>query len=226
MNFNTIRSVIQRAIDKQVFSSEDSETNSVNKIICGVLLYENLMTLVSHDNRYNTDISSAAESYASTIKNTTESLEKQYLSYKTMKKKIKDYNIVTFLQINKKQIDELIDLYHDKRVLERFSTIKYSASMYAVHRLNQVQDIYLEKVHLKVIIPIVKYYISTKNITENDVTTENVLDNNPGKIINLAISKVSPSQILTDIETGRININNYVYNTELTSDGYVQITMY
>ena len=114
MNFNTLRQVISKAIDKQLFTkSKTDEGNITNKIICGCLLYEILLALVSHDSQYASGISSIADAYAANSKSTAESLEGKYLSYKSIKKVISENNITSFLSITRKQIEEILDLYHD-----------------------------------------------------------------------------------------------------------------
>lgn len=226
MNFNTLRQVISKAIDKQLFTkSKTDEGNITNKIICGCLLYEILLALVSHDSQYASGISSIADAYAANSKSTAESLEGKYLSYKSIKKVISENNITSFLSITRKQIEEILDLYHDKRVIEEFSTTRYSSKMYAVHKLTFSQDRYLAKIHNKVILPIVDYYKNIRGIKNSDVVVENIIDNNPGKTINLSISGISSLQIITDLSADRVGISQYLYSVKLTEDNYAQITM-
>ena len=61
------------------------------------------------------------------------------------------------------------------------------------------------------------------NISESDVLTESVLDNNPGKIIHLSISTISPNRIITDINNGKIGIQSSITSVSLTPDGLVEI---
>lgn len=97
--------------------------------------------------------------------------------------------------------------------------------MYAVHSLTFSQDSYLANVHDKVILPIVDYYKNIRGIKNSDVVVENVIDNNPGKTINLSISGISSLQIITDLSADRVGISQYLYSVKLTEDNYAQITI-
>ena len=223
MNFNTMKQIIQRSIDSYSFSEKDAEKNRINRIILGVLLYDILNQLLAIDTSYNTNIVDSANSYATTLKGTVQSLEGKYISYKSMTKFIKKNNIQNFISITITQVNSILSLYHDKRTIEKFSIIHYSSRMYSVPSLTFTQSKYLEKVHNKIMVPIVKYYIMMNNISESDVLTESVLDNNPGKIIHLSISTISPNRIITDINNGKIGIQSSITSVSLTPDGLVEI---
>ena len=226
MNFNTMKQIITKSLDRYPFTKgKTPEDNMVNKIIAGCILYETLSTLVQQNSQYGTNISSIAESYAESSRSTAEGLEGTYLSYKTIRNRILNYNITSFLSITEKYIKEILDLYHDKRLIKAFSTTEYSPKMYSVHKITHSQDIYLRYVHDQIMVPIANYYYSTMDILCSDIVVENVLDNNPGKTLKESINGVSPSQISTDINTNKIGILQYIYSVRLTEDGFTQLTM-
>lgn len=226
MNFSTIKQTITKSLDKFPFTASDlPEENRVNKIIAGCILYEILMSLIEKNSQYNTNLSSISDSYAESTRATAEGLKGIYLSYKSIKTTILNSGVGSFLNISEKLINEILTLYHDKRLIEGFSTLTYSPKMYAVHRITRAQDSYLRYIHKQVMVPLAKYYYSTMDILSSSIVVENVIENNPGKTVNISIDGVSPSQISTDITTDKIGVLAYIYSVKLTDDGYTQITM-
>lgn len=95
--------------------------------------------------------------------------------------------------------------------------------MYNIYRISEDQNSKLEKIHNKVIVPIVEYYESFNNVYDQDVVVDNISDEIPGKIINLAISGVSCSKIYADIRRDIFNVKSLLYSYEITKDGFIQL---
>lgn len=224
MTFNSLRQTVYSAINKQTFSKEDDETRTLQKIIAGALLYSTLESLLNSNSSYSGKISELASNYALTYKNIVEGLPNKYVSYKELIKKTKEYGISSFIQITKKQINELTEIYKNKQEIECFSPISYSPFMYGIYSATEVENNRMRKLHFAVFAPIAKYYKTQNNINYSSMTFENYLSSNPGKCVNISINGISSIKLYADIKADIFCISDYIFKTEITSDGFVRIT--
>lgn len=225
MTFNSLRQTVFSALQKQTFTADDSETKVIHSIIAGSLLFTTLESLLNSDTSYSSKISSLANNYAATYKNIVESLKGKYLSYKVLYSTCKGYNLISFLKINRTQINELNNIYKNKQEIAIISTSSYSPYMYGILKLSDEQNARLRSIHYNVICPIIKYYKTSHNIKFTNINIDNYLDSNPGKIIKLNISTISNSKLYSDILNDIFNVGKYIYKVDLTDDDYVEITM-
>lgn len=225
MTFNSLKQTVFAALQKQSFTTTDSEIGTIHSILVGALLFTTLEKLLSSDTAYTSKISSLADNYATTYKNIIESLKGKYLSYKTLYSTCKKYNLTSFLKINRTQINEINAIYKNKQEIKTLSLSSYSPYMYGILSLTDTQNTRLRSIHYNVIVPIISHYKTLYNIKFTDINIDNEIDANPGKIIKINISSVSNSKLYSDISNDIFNIKKFIYKVDLTDDNYVKIIM-
>ena len=223
MNFNSLIRTIAKSLDTLDFSDRDTTVATTDRIITGVLVYNTLSSLLDFDNSISSNLAGTSNSYCRNIKSTVDSMKRKYSSYKILSKTIKNYKIDSFINITKKQIDDLLHIYASRVEVQPFSTGSYSSTMYNITKLSAEQDNRLKKVHNTVIVPIVNHYKSFYGIRESNVSVDDIFIDNPGKEILLSINGVQSSKIVSDITFDKIGITTYLHSYTLTSDGFVKL---
>lgn len=222
MTFNGLKQITYQSIIQQKFSTTDEQKLHVNQILTGVLLFKTLQNLMNSSNKYQDDIKPTAFQYATTFKNIAESLEKKYVSYKQIYNKILSYKILSFLSISINQINEIFSLYQDKTELIDFSLNNFSTRMYNLGNINEIAYNRLSRIHYKIMVPIVEYYMTYHNISLEDVTVEDV-GNTPAHQIKISIAGINSNQIYSDIKRNTMDIQKYIGSANITSDGFVSL---
>lgn len=224
MTFESLKQIVYKAINKQGFTKDNDQENYVNKILAASLLFNIAEKLINLDSGYLSELTSTVESYAETYKNIAESLNEKYISYRDIERTILSYNLNSFLNINKKQIQNIIKLYENKNLIKEFDKYNYSQLMYNINKLSFKEDQILAENHYRVIVPLVEYYQNKFNIIMKNVKVE-TSEEYPGRVIKISISGVLTSQIYNDIENDVLNIRKYIYKYYLTEDGFVEIIL-
>lgn len=222
MSFKGLKQITFHSLLKQDFSSENSGKNYINEIITGVLLLKTLQQLMSISSGFNDDVQKTADEYVNTYKGIAESLEGKYICYKQIKRYIENLKLQSFLQINEKQLITIYQLYQNKTQIKEFHLKEFTPSMYNLGSVLDNDRARLSRVHFKIMVPIVQYYISYFGCTTKDVTVEDV-GNRVGSEIKIAISKVRCNQIFSDIERDTMNIREYLHDFDITSDGFIKL---
>lgn len=225
MKFNTLKDNVYRALEKQKFNGSDTVIK-INKIIVGVVLFSTVDRIVELNSNYKNSSSELVDSYIETIKGTVVGLNERYTTYKEIKNYIERKNISNFFNIKRTEISDILTLYNSRKNIPEFSTFSYTALMYGIDRIFDHQNERLRKIHYNIICPIIKFYMNCENITEGDVTISDVsADNNPGKEIKLAISGIQNGRIINDINSKKINISDFIYSLNITSDNFVKLVI-
>lgn len=224
MTFESLKQIVYKAINKQGFTKDNDQENYVNKILAASLLFNTSEKLINLDSGYLSELTSTVESYAETYKNIAESLNEKYISYRDIERTILSYNLNSFLNINKKQIQNIIKLYENKDLIKEFDKYNYSQLMYNINKLSFKEDQLLSENHYRVIVPLVEYYQNKFNIIMKNVKVE-TSEEYPGRVIKISISGVLTSQIYNDIENDVLNIRKYIYKYYLTEDGFVEMIL-
>lgn len=224
MTFESLKQIVYKAINKQGFTKDNDQENYVNKILAASLLFNTAEKLINLDSGYLSELTSTVESYAETYKNIAESLNEKYISYRDIERTILSYNLNSFLNINKKQIQNIIKLYENKNLIKEFDKYNYSQLMYNINKLSFKEDQILAENHYRVIVPLVEYYQNKSNIIMKNVKVE-TSEEYPGRVIKISISGVLTSQIYNDIENDVLNIRKYIYKYYLTEDGFVEMIL-
>lgn len=224
MRTSALKATIMATLTKLEFTAEDPVVARVNRIICGVLLYDKLKKLVNEDPKSSNKLNDKANSYVTGIKNIAESLERTYVSYKSIKSYILKHDITTFMDVNEYHIDKILVIYSDKKKVQPFSLVDYSDSMYYVASATASQSEFLYYVHKNIICPIVEYCIKYEGSTITDVAVENAIDSCPGKAINFSVRNVPLNKLITIITTNKLRLPN-IYSVEIHDKLWVQITI-
>lgn len=222
MSFNGLKQIAYQSVVKQEFKNIDNVKNNINKIITGTLLYKTLQRLMSSSEMYLDDIKETSDNYAKTYKSISESLEGKFVSYKQISKLISKYKLTSFMQINETQLNEIYSIYLNKNLIEKFSLEKYSPSTYGLINVSEKDNERLIKIHFKVMVPIIKYYMIYNKISLNDISIEDCGDI-PGREVKFAISKVPSNQIFLDLENNLMNVGHLIYNFDIISDNFVRL---
>lgn len=221
MTFKSLKQITSQSINKTQFS-KDENANYINKILTGCILLKTLQNIISISATYQDDIKSKADEYVNTYKNIAETLDGKFVSYKKIKETITKYNLSSFMEITEKQVNEIYKLYENKAEIKEFSVYYFSQYMYQRFGGNNAEVSRLSRVHFKIIVPIIKYYMTNFNIKPKDVSLEDV-GKNFGVEIKLSISSIRNNQLYADIMRNLMNVKNYLYEVSLTHDGFVKL---
>lgn len=223
MTFNSLKTSVYKTLQRMNFNKYDEKTNHVNKILTGVLLINNVQKILKYDPNNNTDAGAIINEYGNTFKNIAESLKGTYISYKLIYNEIVSWNIGSILEITAEKINKILPLYQQKEIVKEFSPNYFSQYMYNITGLNDAELHNLEFVHGKIISPMMKYYINEFNITPKNISLDVENIGFRGKIVYLAISGISNSKIMADIERDIFKIKDYIYSYTLTSNGFIKL---
>ena len=221
MTFKSLKQVVYQSLVKTKFNGEDS-VKEVNEILTGCLLLKALKSILKQSASYQDGLQRKSDEFVATYQNISESLEGRFVSYKKIKEKIKNYKLGSFLQITETQVDEIYKLYENKAEIKEFNAHTFSQFMYQTMATQDNEVSRLSRVHFKVVVPIIEYYMSNFNIRTKDVSLEDV-GNRLGTEIKISISGIRTSQLYSDISRNLMNVKHYIYDINITPDSFVKI---
>lgn len=206
MTFISLKSSINSKIVNETFNDEAD----INKTILGTIIFKTIFSLLNINKDYLSNVNQLVSQYCNIFKPVVETLKKQYISFRQIKNYILLNNVNSFMSITRGQIDDIYNLYLNKQKKETFNLSWYSQYMYNTADLTDSQNEVLSKVHKKVLVPLVEYYIENQNISLESVSCEIVDGSYPGKLIDVSINGVNINKMAADIQRDLMNIKKYL----------------
>ena len=219
MTFNSLKNSINISLTKV------KDVSNQDKIIIGCLVYEAINSIISFDRKKNGQINDLADKYVVSFKGIVESLQDHYISYREMELLIKKNNITSFGIISFDLLQKILDLYRNKSKIQTFNTNYYSQYMYSILYIDTEENKRMEKVHMSVMSPLVKYLKTFKNIKESDVKIEPIdyVNRNYSKSFNITIKGINAGELYGEIASDACNIMKYIYSVSINENNSVNI---
>lgn len=220
MTYNSYKQTITIAL-----ANIENKTSGVNKILIGCLVLRLVRNIVELDKNKNGIINDLVERYINTYKGVVESLEGKYVSYKEIKLLLSQNNITDFSQVTESLLNKIVDLYEIKTKIQTFDTHFYSQYMYEITFISDEENQRLEKVHNKIIVPIIEFLKTFVGIrmTDVSVTPLDFVNRNYSKCILLSVNGVNSSELYNIITRDACDNMKYIQNVSMTSDGHVKL---
>ena len=199
-------SAIKQAIFNRLIITSLSEND---RLLIGCLVYRELVQQIKIDSDIRTNINNAIDTIKSYYINTLDSYKVQYISYNKLTKYIDGLKNKNIISTPNNVIMEINRLYFEKSVATPFSTTSFSQKMYMFTNLTQKEQKYLSHVHYDIVVPIVTYYIVNfgMDIQLFHIYRADLVKGYPGKVIDIFITNVSPTRIISDLTTGNIGVD-------------------
>jgi hypothetical protein len=200
--------------------------DKVDELIISCLMYDYIKKIIANENNLENNLKTLAETYLPNFKRNLAAFKESFISYDQMRQTISGYRKNSFLEFTATDIEKIIKLYQDRTQILPFSVNYFSQYMYKIINISDYHYKRLSNIHLKVMIPIIKFYVDNFKSTDRDLEVLSALGNpnNPGKEILFSIKNIDSARVVNDISTSRIPLKETrdFYNIRVYKE-YVKI---
>jgi hypothetical protein len=183
------------------FNKYREEFSEVELLATEILFYKYILSLMSSDVSNRNNANALIDSYIGTYKNKFIELKQTYTSYLEIILFLKKIEGTNILSIKESEIDEVYKIYKNSKLIQQFNIHSFDETVYSVDSLDGESFIYLKKIHFKVMVPIIKYYMKVYGVdqTAMKIISASEADGNVGKKIIFCIDGIPSTKVFADI---------------------------